>query len=196
MLNWVWIVMIAGSMIYALFTNSLAEATAGLIIGAENTVSLCLSLAAAYALWMGLLKVLEKADYLAALMRFLKKPLSLLFPKAFKDKAAAEAISVNIAANMLGLGNAATPSGMKAAQLMKKGEKITDEIAMLLVINASSIQLIPTTVITLRTQFGSANPADIVLPVLLSTIVSTGTGIILCRICARHRRKKINAADN
>ena len=195
MLNWVWIIMIAGSLIYALFTNNLADATAGLIAGAESTVTLCLSLAAAYALWMGLLKVLEKADYLAALIRLLKKPLSALFPRAFKDKAAAEAISVNIAANMLGLGNAATPSGMKAAQLMKKDDKITDEIAMLLVINASSIQLIPTTVITLRTQFGSANPADIVLPVLLSTIVSTATGIILCRICAKRRRKKKNAAD-
>lgn len=189
MLNWVWTAMIVFSMVYAAATGKLGEATAGLVAGAENAVALCISLAAAYALWLGLLKILERANGMQALTRILRRPLSKLFPESFRDSKTAEAISTNIAANMLGLGNAATPSGMRAAALMRKGERITDEIAMLLVVNASSVQLLPTTVITLRTQFGSANPSDIVIPVLVSSVVSTAVGIVLCKLCARRRRK-------
>lgn len=149
-----------------------------MIESASGVVSLCIELVAIYAIWLGLLEIVEKtglADNLAKL-------LSPLVKKLFRTSDAEEVkyISINISANLLGLGNAATPSGIKAIKTMgKNSKKTTFAMLMLVVINACGVQLFPTTVIGLRTSAGSASASDILFPTLIATFVSAALGVVL-----------------
>lgn len=159
--------------------------------GASDALDTVLRLSGAYLLWMGLLNVAEKAGLIRALSRLLSPVLRLLFPDAGKAK---EAISLNLAANMLGMGNAATPYGLRAMRLLDEANPhpgvATNEMCVLLVINASCLELFPATLIGLRASFGSARPAAIVLPTLLSSLSATVVAVVLCLVFTRPCRSR------
>ena len=148
---------------------------------ASNTVSLMLKLAALYTVWMGLLSIAEKAGITDKLAKLLRPVIKFLFGDI--DKQTAKFISINMSANILGIGSAATPAGISAVKTMYKGQEIaTDNMIMLIVINATSMQLIPTTVISLRQTFGSIAPSNILIPTMIATFTSTIFAIIFVKL--------------
>lgn len=159
--------------------------------GAAAAVDTVLRLSGAYLLWMGLLHIAERAGLIRSLSRLLAPVLRLLFPNAGEAK---EAISLNLAANMLGMGNAATPYGLRAMRLLNERNPApgtaTNEMCVLLALNASCLELFPATLIGLRSGFGSARPSAIVLPTLLSSLSATLAAAILCLVFIRPCRSR------
>jgi spore maturation protein A len=154
-------------------------------------VQLFIKLLAVYTLWCGVMEIISDSGLADRFSRALRRPLKWLYPGVPADSAAARHISINMAANMLGVGNAATPAGLEAIREMKAlsagSTKATDDMCMLLVINCSSIQLLPTTVIALRQAAGSASPADILLPALLASLGAALFGILTAKALAALR---------
>ncbi|MBQ1631405.1 MAG: spore maturation protein [Clostridia bacterium] len=159
--------------------------------GAADAIETVLRLSGAYLLWMGLLNIAEKAGLIRALSRLLSPALKLLFPNA---GAAKEAISLNLAANMLGMGNAATPYGLTAMRLLDESNPqkgvATNEMCVLLVVNASCLELYPAALVGMRTSFGSLHPSTVVLPTLLSSLAATLAAVVLCLVCTRPCRSR------
>lgn len=154
-----------------------------------DCVTLCLELFAVYAIWLGLLEILDASG----LSERLAKLLTPLVKKLFKtdDPQAIKLISVTLSANFLGLGNAATPSGISAMQrLDDKSGKINYPMIMLMILSSCSIQFLPTTIMGLRSTYGSTNPADIIVPILLSSIVATSSGVLLGILYGKIKRRK------
>lgn len=189
MMNWVWSGMIFLGVLLSFLRGDPAIVVDAMLQGTADAVTLCLSLAGAYLLWMGLMGVAKKAGLIAALSRRMKPLIKKLIPDAGD---AAGPITLNFAANFLGLGNAATPFGLAAMQELEKTNPVpgraTDAMCMFLCINASAIQLIPTTVISLAVSAGSKAPYEIVLPTLLATLASTVTAVLLCLLFRRKHR--------
>lgn len=162
------------------------------MIGASvSALSLCIELCAVYAVWLGLLELVEASGLGEKLAKLLRP----LIRKIFKveDPQTQKLIALNISANMLGLGNAATPMGSKAMQALDdKSGKANFAMIMLIVLNATSIQLLPTTVIGLRASSGSQNPADIILPTLIATVTTTLLGIFLVHTIDKFKKKKVS----
>ncbi|MBQ9276435.1 MAG: spore maturation protein [Clostridia bacterium] len=180
--------LIALASLIALTIISPETAFPTMISGVRNAILLMLKLAAIYTVWLGVLKMMEKTKIDKALSRLLRPVVKRLFKKESDE--AYDFISVNLASNMLGMGGAATPAGIKAIGAMTAdGERATDNMILLVVINATSIQLIPATVISIRAAAGSANSANIFLPTLIATFVSTATGVILCKILSLKSEK-------
>lgn len=144
--------------------------------GGKRAIELTLTMLAVYTVWLGVLNVAQECGITNKLSKILKKPIRLLFGKIERD--AEESLAMNISANVLGMGGVATPMGIRTATLL---DSTNNHFAMdmLLVTSATSIQLLPTSIISLRIQAGSGNPSDIFLPALLSTIISTAVGICL-----------------
>jgi spore maturation protein A len=160
---------------------------------AYNTVTLMLKLAALYTVWMGVLQIAEKAGLTQKLAKLLRPLIRLLFGNVPEDTA--KHISINMAANIIGVGTASTPAGIAAIKSMDKGsETATDNMIMLLAINATGMQLIPTTIISLRQAFGSASPSDILIPTIIATFASTIFAVIAVKLLAGLTRKKRAAA--
>lgn len=173
--------LIALASLIALTIVSPETAFPTMISGVRNAILLMLKLAAIYTVWLGVLKMMEKTKIDKALSRLLRPIVKRLFKNESDE--AYDYVSVNLASNMLGMGGAATPAGIKAIGAMNAdGERATDNMILLVVINATSIQLIPATVISIRAAAGSANSANIFLPTLIATFVSTATGVVLCKI--------------
>ena len=182
-MNAVFFLMLAGGLIFLTVTAP-QDAFSVMLTGASNAVELALSLFAVYAVWLSVLEIMDKAGISKAVNR-LFSPLWKKFFKGENDKAL-EYISLNFSANLLGMGSAATPMGIKAMEQMSKGgEKASDNMILFLVFNATSIQLIPATVIGMRAEAGSGNAADIILPSLIAALISTVTGLVLAKICAK-----------
>lgn len=162
-----------------------------LLSGADGALETVLRLSGAYLVWMGLLNIAEKAGLIRTLSRLLNPALSLLFPNAGKAK---EAISLNLAANMLGMGNAATPYGLRAMQLLNESNPrpgvATNEMCTLLVVNASCLELFPATLTALRASCGSARPLAVVVPTLLSSLAATLVAVVLCLVFTRPCRSR------
>ena len=153
-----------------------------------NAVELCISLCAIYAVWLGILEILDKSGLSDKLAKLLRPVIRKLFKNS--DEKIHKFIAVNISANMLGLGNAATPYGIKAMNALDdKSGVATQSMIMLMVLNATSIQLIPSTTIGLRIAAGSNSPSDIILPTLIATFVACFTGILSVFICGRIHNK-------
>lgn len=161
-----------------------------MLTAGEKAATLCVTLLSSYCIWMGFMQVLSDCS----LTDKISKKLAPLAKKLFKtnDKAAIEAIAMNLSANILGLGGIATPYGIKAANLIEGKRNARYSHAMLLVVNASSLQILPTTVISLLSSYGSLNPYGIILPSFITTAFSTALGIILTKLLARtdDERKK------
>jgi len=155
--------------------------------GAAAAVQLCLTMAGMLCLWMGVMEIMKRSGLSRGLSRLLQPVLRRLYPAFAGDGEVMDNISANVSANLLGLGNAATPLGIRAAQLMSRRSPgvASDALCMLIVCNSSSIQLIPTTVASVRAAAGCAAPFDILPAVWLASAISVSVGICAAKLCAR-----------
>lgn len=188
----VWIAMLTLSVSFGILNDSASAVGAAALTGARSGVEATLAIAGALCLWSGLGKVLERSGLSERLTRLLAPLLRRLFPRAFRDPAAAAALSANFAANLLGLGNAATPMGVAAARRMQAlsgSEYASDELCRLVVLNTASVQLLPATVAALRAGLGAAKPMQILPAVWLSSLLSVGTGLGAAALMARGGRR-------
>ena len=183
----IWTGMVLLSLLCGLATGRGPAVAAAAMEGASAGVELCLSMAGALCLWMGVMEVLRRAGAIRWLSRFLRPALGRLYPDFARDSGVMESISANVSANLLGLGNAATPLGLDAARRMSRRSPgvASDGLCMLVVCNTASIQLIPTTVAAVRAGAGSAAPFDILPAVWLASAVSVAAGILAARLLAR-----------
>lgn len=193
-MNAVFCVMLLIGLIGSVSMGRVEEAQRALMAGGGEAVELLVGLAGAYAFFGGLLGVLRESGATGALAAALRRPASRLFRFQLGEERALDDICVNLSANMLGMGGAATPAGLSAMRTLAaagaRDGRASDAMILFLVINTSSVQLLPTSMIALRAQAGAASPADIVLPTLLATAVSTVCGVVLCRLCAAHANSK------
>ncbi len=189
MMNTVWAFLCCVGLIWGLAAGRGAVMTQAALAAGVDAVQAAIRLAGGFALWSGMLAIFENSGAIRAATRVLSPVLSRLFPGVAAGHPAREAIAMNVAANMLGLGNAATPMGLKAMRLLSEdmppGGVATDAMCMFLVLNASSVQLFPSTVVALRAAAGSASPGSVVLPTLIATAISTVTGVAACALLAR-----------
>lgn len=183
----IWTGMVVISVLCGLATGRGAEVAAAAMEGTKAAVELSLSIAGMMCLWTGVMEIMRQAGLARALSRLLRPVLSRLFPQVAGDGEIMDSISANVSANLLGLGNAATPLGLEAARRMGRhsGGRACDALCMLVVCNTASIQLIPTTVAAVRAGAGCATPFDILPAVWLASAISVGVGIAACRLLAR-----------
>ena len=180
MMGWIFCFFTAIACFCSLLTGQGSALAASIPVGAQSGIELSLSLAGSLCLWTGVGKLLEKAGVTTLLSRLLSPLLHLLFPGTKQDNILAECLSGNICANFFGLGNAATPMGIRAVQRMKETalrSTATDEMCRFIVLNTSSIQLIPATVAAVRTSLGCSSPYDILPAVWITSICSASLGM-------------------
>ncbi len=186
MLNILWPAFIILSYIYSIISGKIDEINNGLFESLSDTVELTLTFLGTICLWNGIMQIAKNTSLIEKMSKFLQPVINFLFPDLKKNKAAKNEISMNMIANILGLGNAATPLGIKAMQTMQKEntkkDTLSNSMMMFIVINTASIQLIPTNVIAIRTSLNSQNPTSIILPVWIATIVAAVVGIVLTKI--------------
>lgn len=186
MLNIIWPLFIIISLIYAICFGKVNEVNLAIFDSVENAVQISIKLLGTICLWNGIIKIATNTTLIDRLKKILKPLLKFLFPDIEEaDKAYGE-ISMNIVANILGLGNAATPLGLNAMKSMQKRNKekqeLSNSMAMFILINTASIQIIPTTVIAIRTSLGSKNPTGMILAVWIATIGAATSAIIMAKI--------------
>ena len=184
---WIWTGMAVLSILCGLATGRGELVAAAAVEGAQAAVELCVSIAGMLCLWTGVMEVMRRSGLAEGLSRLLRPVLSLLFPQVSGDRGVMDSISANVSANLLGLGNAATPLGIEAVRRMERKSPGTasDAMCMLVVCNTASIQLIPTTVASVRAAAGSSSPFDILPAVWLASALSGGVGIAACKLLAR-----------
>ena len=184
---WIWTGMAVLSILCGLATGRGDLVAAAAVEGAQAAVELCVSIAGMLCLWTGVMEVMRRSGLAEGLSRLLRPVLSALFPQVSKDRGVMDSISANVSANLLGLGNAATPLGIEAVRRMERKSPGTasDAMCMLVVCNTASIQLIPTTVASVRAAAGSSSPFDILPAVWLASALSVGVGISACKLFAR-----------
>ena len=179
-LSWFWICAVILSVLFSVLTGR-GGGAAAVTAGATKATQLCISMAGPLALWAGLGKLMDRAGLTAILSRLLSPILGWLFPQSRKDPELAGHLSANVAANLLGLGNAATPMGIRAAGRLRDPAdpaRATDQLCRLVVMNTASIQLLPTTVAAVRQSAGCSSPFDILPCVWVSSILSVTTGLV------------------
>lgn len=229
MLNYIWAFMILIGVVYGAFTGKMAEVTNAALDSAGDAVSLCITMIGVMALWVGLMEIAQKSGLIAKMTRGIQPFISFLFPRIPKGHPAREYIATNLIANVLGLGWACTPAGLKAMEELAKleaergtpgytsadgivtsdsaeavgghgrgrvsdgfgaGDKrkgkqervASNEMCTFLILNISSLQLIPVNMIAYRQQYGSVNPAGIIAPAIVATFISTLTAVVYCKI--------------
>lgn len=189
MLNKIWPSFIIISFAFAIYSGNISNINSAIFSSAEQTVELCLTLLGTLCLWNGIMSIALKTSLIKKLTKFLKPLISFLFPDLKNDKKISEQVSMNIVANILGLGNASTPIGLKAISSMqeKNNDKTTlnNSMAMFILINTASLQIIPTTVIAIRSSLGSNNPSKIILAVWVATIAAFLTAITAGKILSK-----------
>lgn len=204
MLNYLWAGMILTGIIFGAFNGKMPEITNAALDAAKDAVSLCITMIGVMSFWTGIMEIASKAGIVASASEKLRPVIRFLFPGIPEESKANEHISTNFIANFLGLGWAATPAGLKAMEELGKLEDdrrsgkvsgiarekgiASNEMCTFLIINISSLQLIPVNVIAYRSQYGSADPAAVVGAGILATAVSTGAAVIFCKMMDRGRR--------
>lgn len=197
-MNYLWAGMILIGVVYAAFNGTLPDVTTAALDSAEEAVTLCITMLGVISFWMGLMNIAERAGMIAGFTKKLKPFLHFLFPNIPEEHIVNDYLSTNIIANIFGLGWAATPAGLKAIAEMQKineenckryGENkyrgidiATKEMCDFLIINISSLQLVPISIIAYRSQYGSVNPTDIMGPALAATTVGTLVAIVFCKL--------------
>ena len=186
MLNIIWPLFIVISFIYAFFSGNIEQVSNGIFESLTDVVNLSLTFLGTMCLWDGIMEIAKKTTLIKKLTSFLKPLIKFLFPELTKNEKAKEEISMNIIANVLGLGNAATPLGLKAMKTMQKENKdkttLSNSMAMFILINTASIQLIPTNVIAIRNSLNSTAPTQIIFPVWIATIVAAISSIMAAKV--------------
>jgi len=191
LISYLWAALICISVFTAALRGEMAAITPSIFLAAERGVKVAFGLIGTMTFWLGIMKLIESSGIIELLNRLLRPLVQLLFPRLPDGHPAMNAILMNFSANILGLGNAATPFGIKAMEELQKinplGETASDEMCTFLAINTSSITLIPTTVIALRAAAGSCNPSEILGTTILATFCSTAVALIADRLL----RKKV-----
>ncbi len=208
MMNYLWGFMIILGIVYAAITGTLPEVTQAAIDSSKEAVTLCITMIGVMSLWMGLMRIAEKGGIIRSAVKCLKPFLRFLFPGIPKNHLANQYIAENFIANVFGLGWAATPAGLKAMEELAKLEAergtagylsnhstdgrrervASSEMCTFLILNISSLQLIPVNMIAYRQQYGSVNPAGIIAPAIVATFVSTLTAVVYCKMKDRKRK--------
>jgi len=188
---WVWTGMVVLSVIFGMCNGTIGAVGTAAMEGAAAAVQLCLGMAGVLCLWNGVMSVMKACGLMDGLSRLFRPVLSRLLPKACRDPDTLAALSGNVSANLLGLGNAATPLGIQAAQRMARGTdgRATDELCTLVVMNTASIQLLPTTVAGVRAALGAASAFDILPAVWLASALSVTAGLLAAKVLSRFWRQ-------
>ncbi len=199
MLNYIWAVMILLGIVYAACTGQMEAVTNAALDSAGEAISLCLTMAGVMALWMGLMEIAQKAGLIQKMTRGISPFLQFMFPRIPREHPALGYIATNIIANVMGLGWACTPAGLKAMEALAQLEAergntaynsedapaanrvASNEMCTFLILNISSLQLIPVNMIAYRSQYGSADPACIIAPAIIATLISTVAAILYCK---------------
>ncbi len=189
---WIWTGMAAVSVVCGAVYGRMEAVSAAALEGAGQAVRLCLSMAGALCLWTGLMEVMDRCGLSRRLGRLFRPVLRRLLPQASRDPETLAAVTANVSANLLGLGNAATPMGIRAACRMARGTEgvASDELCRLVVLNTASIQLLPTTVASIRAACGSAAPLDILPAVWVSSLLSVTAGLAAAKLLERLGRRR------
>ena len=177
-MSWIWMGMVLLSILSGLISGKGVALSAAVLQGAQAGVTLAISLGGSLCLWSGVGRLMEVGGVTGWLSRCLRPVLRRVFPSSTRDSELAGALSGNICANFLGLGNAATPMGIRAARRLAKGDRASDELCRLIVLNTASIQLIPANVAAVRSGLGAAAPFDILPGVWLTSAASAGLGVL------------------
>ena len=193
MLNMLWALMILVGIVYGALNGTMKEITEAMLESAGEAVSLCIATGGVMAFWTGMMEVAESAGLIRSLTKKMDPFILFLFPAIPKEHEARKYISLNIIANILGLGWACTPAGLKAMEALAAMEKqrsgpgyeenrASNEMCTFLILNISSLQLIPVNMIAYRQQYGSPQPAGIIAPAILATLISTAVAVIYCKV--------------
>ena len=186
MLNKIWPLFIIISFVYSIYSGNIFDINSAIFDSAEQTINLCLTMFGSLCLWNGIMKIAIKTSLIDKLTRILRPVISFIFPEIKNDKKISKEISMNMVANILGLGNAATPLGLKAMDSMQKVNKdrtkLSNSMAMFILVNTASLQIIPTTVIAIRSSLNSENPTKIIFAVWVATIAAFATAIIVGKL--------------
>ncbi len=185
MMGKLWCAMLCLSFICAIFTGNIDALTASALSGAEASIELCLSIAGLILLWSGIMEIMKRSGLMDGLSKVITPVIGSLFPKAKKNETVMSDIAANVSANLLGLGNAATPAGIRAAEglhRLSSGHAASDDMCMLVVINTASLQLIPTTIGAIRASCGADTPFDIIPAVWIASIISLAAGVIASKL--------------
>ena len=186
MFNIILLILLLFSVLNAFLTGQTAEAGAAVLEGAQAAVGFALELCGALCLWSAIIELAERCGMTRRLADALRPLLRRLFPRASEEAPLLEALSENLSANLIGLGSAATPAGIRAARGMAKlGEEGLDELRLLVVLNTASLQLLPTTIASVRASLGAASPFDVVVAVWLSSLLSVAAGLGAARLLRR-----------
>ena len=191
MMTWLWSGMVVLSVIFGLATGQLDAVSEAALSGASSAVELSLTMAGVLCLWSGVMEIMNVCGLSAKLARAFRPLLRRLLPGAARDEETLAAVSANVSANLLGLGNAATPLGIRAARRMARGcgGVASDELCRLVVLNTASIQLIPATIASLRAAAGCETPFDILPAVWLSSVLSVAAGLLAAWLFSRRKRR-------
>ena len=194
MLNILWPIFMIISIFYAIFSGNLQNLNNSIFKSTDDAVSLTLTLIGTTCLWSGIMEVASSTNIIKYLSKILEPIVKVLFRDINIKGKAYNNIIMNIIANILGLGNAATPLGLKAMEELQKENynknRLSDNMMMLIVLNTASLQIIPTTVIAIRNSFGSENPSKIIFPVWVSTICAAIVAVIFCKIIIKYTSNK------
>lgn len=199
MLNYIWALMILIGVLYGAVTGQMEAVTNAAIDSAGEAVSLCITMIGVMSLWVGLMEIAQKSGLIAKMTRGIQPFVSFMFPRIPKNHIAREYISTNIIANVMGLGWACTPAGLKAMEALAQLEQergneeytqtgvrrvrcASREMCVFLILNISSLQLIPVNMIAYRSQYGSVNPAGIIAPAIAATLISTFVAVVYCKV--------------
>ena len=184
---WIWTGMIAASVAYGIFNGTIGAVGNAALEGAAAAVELCLNMAGVMCLWSGVMSIMKASGMMGALSRLFRPLLGRLLPQACKDPDTLAALSGNVSANLLGLGNAATPLGIRAARRMAAGcgGIAGDELCTLVVLNTASIQLLPTTVAGVRAALGAESAFDILPAVWMASVLSVAAGLLAAKLFGR-----------
>ena len=198
MLNILWVIMIAGGIFFAAFHGTMGQITESFISSSTEAVNLCIFMLGVIGVWNGMMEIAVKSGLMKKIAKTMYPFIHWLFPDIPPRHKANEYIAANMAANILGLGWAATPAGLKAMRELQKleegGGRASDMMCAFLVLNISSLQLVPINMIAYRSQYGSVNPAAVVLPAICATMISTMAGIVFIKIMeiTKYNGKKCN----
>lgn len=216
MLNYIWALMILIGVVYGAITGKMADVTNAALDSAGDAVSLCITMIGVMALWVGLMEIAQKSGLIAKMTRGIQPFITFLFPRIPQGHIAREYIATNLIANILGLGWACTPAGLKAMEALadlerergneeylekdrmnparadqKRQVSASDEMCTFLILNISSLQLISVNMIAYRSQYGSVNPAGIIAPAIAATLLSTVVAIVYCKAVTHKRTRNL-----
>lgn len=197
-MDYLWAGMLLTGILYGALTGNLSAVCDAALSSAGEAISLCITTAGVLTLWTGLMEIAKTSGLIAAVTRWIRPFLRFLFPKLPKDHPAMEHIALNFTANLLGLNWGATPAGLKAMEELKNLEKergnpphiASDEMCTFLIINISSLQLLPVSMIAYRKQYGSTDPAAVIAPAIAATLLNTLFAVFFCKLMALKKKNR------